>query len=174
MVGGRLRAMVLSAAMAALALTLPLAFHLVGLGGQFLPMELPLLLNGFLVPWPWAVGTAFVVPWISAFTTGMPPLYPPVAAEVAAESVVLAAVAGFLWRRTGRKIWLSLIPAVVAGRIVTFFATWAIATFFALPPAVSSIGAVVKSLPGVALQLTVVPLVLRAIAQRRGPLLDDE
>ena len=36
----RLRHMVVSAAMTALALALPPVFHLVGLGGKFLPMEL--------------------------------------------------------------------------------------------------------------------------------------
>jgi len=59
---GKLRAMVISAIMAAMGLVLPIAFHAVGLGGKFLPMLLPLLLNGFLVPLPWAmrqrVGTA--------------------------------------------------------------------------------------------------------------------
>jgi hypothetical protein len=53
----RLRAMVISASMAAMALVLPIAFHAVGMGSKFLPMLLPLLLNGFLVPVPWAVAT---------------------------------------------------------------------------------------------------------------------
>ena len=42
MTNGKLRTMVVSAAMAALALTLPVAFHMVGLGSKFLPMLLPL------------------------------------------------------------------------------------------------------------------------------------
>jgi len=67
--------MVVSAAMAALALILPIAFHAVGLGSQFLPMLLPLLLNGFLVPLPWALLTGATVPIISSFMTGMPPTH---------------------------------------------------------------------------------------------------
>jgi len=58
----RLRAMVISAAMAAMALTLPVAFHAVGLGSHFLTMLLPLLVNGFLVPVRWAVFTGAAVP----------------------------------------------------------------------------------------------------------------
>jgi hypothetical protein len=137
-------------------------------------MLLPLLLNGFLAPLPWAVGTALVVPWISALATGMPPIYPPIAGVVAVQGAAMAAVAAFLWRCTGKKIWVSLIPAVVAGRVVTLGATWVMAQLFSLPPAITSIAATVESLPGVALQLTVIPLVLHAIAKRRGPLLDDE
>ena len=57
-----LRGMVTSAAMAALGLTLPMAFHAVGLGSKFAPMLLPLMLNGFLSPIPWAVLTGAVVP----------------------------------------------------------------------------------------------------------------
>ena len=85
--------MVLSAAMGALALALPVAFHAAGLGSRFLPMLLPLLVNGYLSRWPWAVATGFCIPWISAFATGMPPLYPPIAAIMSAEGAVLAAAA---------------------------------------------------------------------------------
>jgi hypothetical protein len=38
-----LRSMIVSAMMTALAITLPMAFHAVGLGSKFLPMSLPLL-----------------------------------------------------------------------------------------------------------------------------------
>ncbi len=50
---GPLRWMVLNAVIMALGLTLPMVFHAVGLGSRFLPMLLPLLLNGFLSPLGW-------------------------------------------------------------------------------------------------------------------------
>lgn len=167
----RLQAMVISAAMAALALVLPVAFHAVGLGSKFLPMLLPLLLNGFLVPVPWAAGTGLAVPWISALITGMPPLYPPVAAVVSAEAAVMAAVAGLLWRHGRRNVWVSLIPAIVAGRLVSFFLTWTLAEAFGLPPAIASVATTLEGIPGVALQIAVIPLVLRMLARWKGPLL---
>ena len=86
---GRLRAMVISASMAAMGLVLPIAFHAVGLGSKFLPMLLPLLLNGFLAPLPWAVATGALTPLLSAVTTGMPPLFPPVAFSMSLECAVL-------------------------------------------------------------------------------------
>ncbi len=167
-----MRAMVTSAAMAALALVLPVAFHAVGLGSQFLPMLLPLLMNGFLVPLPWAAGTALLVPWISATTTGMPPLYPPVAAIVSVEGAAMAATACLLWGWR-KHVWTALIPAVLAGRVVSFLCTWLLAEAFHLPPAFASIAKTVEGLPGVVLQLAVVPAVLHFLSKRRSPLLDD-
>jgi len=161
----RLRAMVISAVMAALALTLPPAFHAVGLGSKFLPMLLPLLLNGFLSPVGWAAGTGLLIPWVSAFATGMPPLYPPVAAVVSAAS---------LYRGGGRSLWVALGPAVIAGRLVAFSLTWILARAFGLPPAVSAVAATVEGLPGVALQLAVVPAVLHVVSRRPGLLLQDK
>ncbi len=173
MPGSKLKAMVLSAVMAALALTLPVAFHAVGLGSQFLPMLLPLLLNGFLVPLGWAVGVGLAVPWISAFATGMPPLYPPVAAVVAAEGAAMAAVANLLWRWK-RNVWAALIPAVITGRVVSFGSTWILAQFFDLPPALTAIAKTAEGLPGVALQIAVVPAVLHFLSKRRSVLLEDD
>ena len=156
--------MVVSAVMAALALVLPVAFHAVGLGSKFLPMLLPLLLNGFLVPWGWAVGTGLMVPWISALATGMPPLYPPVAAVMSVEGAVLGGIAALIYGRGRRSVWLALIPAVLA---------WALAQAFGLPAALASVAKALEGLPGVALQLAVIPVVLRALSRRRSVLLEE-
>lgn len=167
------KAMVVSAAMAALALVLPVAFHAVGLGSKFLPMLLPLLLNGFLSPLGWAVGAGLVVPWISALATGMPPVYPPVAAVLSVEAAGMAAVANLLWRWR-RNVWFALIPAVITGRTVSFAATWTLAQLFDLPPALASIAKTAEGLPGVALQLAVIPPVLYYLSHRPGPLFEDD
>lgn len=164
--------MVVSAAMGAFALVLPVAFHAAGLGSKFLPMLLPLLLNGFLVPWRWALATALVVPWISAFATGMPPIYPPVAAIVSAEGAVMAVVASVLYRRGRSGVWVALIPAVLAGRVACFVTAWTLARVFDLPPGLAALATTLEGLPGVALQLAVIPLVLRLLLRRKGPLFD--
>lgn len=165
---GKLRSMVVSAAMAALALVLPIAFHMVGLGSRFLPMLLPLLLNGFLVPLPWAVLTGALVPVISSLATGMPPLYPPVAAEMAFEGAVLGGVAAIIFRGKSARLWPALISAIVAGRLAGFAAAWVLASVFGLPAAFASIAMLVQGLPGVALQLVVVPLTVRRLRRSRN------
>jgi hypothetical protein len=170
----RLRAMVISAAMAALALTLPVVFHAVGLGNKFLPMFLPLLLNGFLAPFGWAVATGFTVPVISALLTGMPPLYPPVALVMSFEGAILGGVSSALYGRGRRSLWLALACAVISGRLSAFALTWLLARFLSLPPAMASLALLVQGLPGVALQFAVVPIVVRQLSKRQGILFANE
>ena len=169
----RLRWMVLNAVVMALGLTLPVVFHAVGLGSKFLPMLLPLLLNGFLSPLSWAVFTGAATPWVSALLTGMPPLYPPVAAVMSAEGAALAAVAGLVYRATGRRVWPALVAAILCGRLTSAGLSWTMANLFDLPARLSVAASMLQGLPGVALQLAVVPLVLKVLKTRRGPLFED-
>ncbi len=169
----RLQPMVISAATGALALALPVAFHAVGLGSQFLPMLLPLLLNGFLTPLPWAAGTALAVPLLSAAATGMPPLYPPVALVVAGEALVTASIASLFRRPARRNVWAVLIPAIAAGRATAFGLLWLLARAFSLPEPLVASAALLHGLPGVALQLAVIPPVLRFLCRRGGILFTD-
>ena len=134
----RLRWMVLNAAIMALGLTLPMVFHAVGLGSKFLPMLLPLLVNGFLSPLGWAVFTGAATPLVSALLTGMPPLYPPVAAVMSVEGAVLGAVASLVYRATGRRVWPALIAAIVCGRLASAGLSWTVAT--ALRPPRQALG----------------------------------
>ena len=164
----KLRGMIASAAMAALGLTLPMAFHAVGLGSKFAPMLLPLLLNGFLSPLPWAVLTGAVMPLASALLTGMPPLYPPVALLMSCEGALMAGVAAALYRVSRPRIWPALIAAIICGRAAYVALAWFAARWLGLPPTIVSLAALVPGLPGVALQLAVIPLVVRTLARRRG------
>lgn len=168
----RLRAMVISAAMAALGLVLPVAFHAAGLGNKFLPMLLPLLLAGFLVPLRWAVLTGGLTPLISCLATGMPPLYPPVALAVALEGAVLAGVASAVYRNRPARRWVALLSAIAAGRATAVVSTWFLARMFDLPPGVSSVAVLMQGAPGVALQLVVVPPVLTYLSHRRSALFE--
>lgn len=169
-----LRSMIVSAMMTALAIVLPMAFHAAGLGSKFLPMLLPLLLNGFLSTWPWAVLAAAIAPWLSAALTGMPPVYPPVALVMCCECAVLAGVASVLYRATKRRVWPALLCAIVLSRTTALFMTWLLATRFHLPGALAAVATIVEGLPGVALQLILIPLALKGLQQRRSLLFDDE
>jgi hypothetical protein len=169
----KLRLMVVNGVIVALGITLPVAFHLVGLGNKFLPMLLPLLLNGFLSPLRWAIFTGFATPLISALVTGMPALYPPIALVVAAEGMVAAGIARTIYVAGRRRVWPALISAIVCGRVAAFVLSWLLARQFELPPALSSTAMVLQGLPGVLLQLAVIPLVLRALSKRKGLLFQD-
>jgi len=166
--------MVVSSVMAALALILPVAFHAAGLGSRFLPMFLPLLLNGFLAPLPWAVLTGALAPLISSLATGMPPLYPPVAVVMSFEGAVLGGVAAALYRSRRRRLWWALTAAILAGRLTGAAATWVLARIFALPPQVAVLAMLVQGIPGVLLEFVVTPAVVLQLSRRRGILFADE
>lgn len=165
-----LRNVVLSAAMGALALALPMAFHAAGLGSRFLPLLQPLLILGFLVTPRWAFATGALMPWISALMTGMPPIYPPVAAVLSVEGAMVAGVAALIYRRGRGSLWIALLASVAASRLSGFALSYLLASAFDLPPAFASLAMLVQSLPGVALMLTVAPAVVLWTRRRGGPL----
>ena len=165
--------MVLSAMMAAFGITLPIAFHIMGLGNKFLPMLLPILLNGFLSRLPWAVATGALVPLASGLLTGMPPFYPPIAFVMSLEGALMAGTAAAIYRLNRKRIWPALIIAIAVDRIVSTTLMWLISGKFGLPAAVVSFGTLIHGLPGVALQLAVIPLVLRALTTRNGILFNS-
>lgn len=169
-----LRSMVMSAVMGAFGITLPIVFHMVGLGSKFLPMLLPILLNGFLSLLPWAALTGALVPVASGLLTGMPPFYPPIALVMSMEGALMAATAAVIYRLSKPRIWPALVVAVVLDRVVSAALMWFMAGRFGLPPAAISAASLIQGLPGVALQLVVVPLAVRGLRARKGMLLPDD
>jgi hypothetical protein len=169
-----LRDIVLSAVMGALALALPAAFHAVGLGSRFLPLLQPLLLLGFLVSPGWAIATGALMPWVSALATGMPPLYPPVAAVLSVEGAVLAGVASLVYRRGKGRLWPALICAVIAGRAAGVALSYLLARWFDLPAAFASLAVLLQGLPGTILMFAAAPAVVYWTRRRGGPLFSEE
>ncbi len=169
-----LRDVVLSAAMGALSLALPAAFHAVGLGSRFLPLLQPLLVLGFLVSPGWAVATGALMPWVSALLTGMPPLYPPVAAVLSIEGAVIGGVAAAIYRRGRGPLWPALLLAIIASRAAGVASSYALAGWFGLPAAFASLASLVQGLPGVALMLVAAPAVVVWARRREGPLFGGE
>lgn len=167
-----LRNAVLSAAMGALALVLPMAFHAVGLGSRFLPLLQPLLILGLLVSPGWAVSTAALMPWVSSLMTGMPPLYPPVAAVLSVEAGVSAGLAAAIYRQGRGPLWIAVMAAVAASRLAGFGLSYVLASAVNLPPAFASAAMLVQSLPGVALMLAAAPAAATWARRRGGPLFE--
>lgn len=146
----------------------------VGLGSSLLPLLLPLLLNGFLVPFSWAVATAALAPIVSGLLTGMPPFYPPIALMMSAEATVLSGVAAIVYRLTRPRVWPALAAAIVLGRSTMVGLTWQLAGSFGLPPTLSAVALIVQGLPGVLLQCAVVPVAVRLLRERRSLLLPQD
>ena len=152
----------------ALALAFPVIFHVVGLGGSFLPMFFPIATAGFLLPLPSAVAVGVLSPLFSALLTGMPPFYPPIAFIMMAEGAVLGAVPAILYRRLKLNAWLTISLAMAADRLVLLVSVLMLSRLFELPEGVLTAAALIKGIPGtIAIILVVPPLAKKMEAKIR-------
>lgn len=157
--------LVLAAFFLALAYVLPfLTGQIPEIGSMLCPMHLPVLLCGFLCGPVWGVVVGAVAPLFRSLTLGMPPFYP-TALCMAFELAAYGAIAGWMHRLLPRKtpfIYLSLLVAMIAGRLV-----WGVAMFLLVGAGGGSFtlaaffaGAITNAIPGIALQIVAVPLLV--------------
>lgn len=160
----------------ALAIALPLAFHLVGLGSAFLPMFYPVVLAGFLLRPQVSVLVGLLAPLLSAALTGMPPLYPPVAFIMVLELLVMTAMSWALFQKLHLNIYLSLFLTILAERLVLLLATWIVADWLKLPGIVLGPITLIQGLPGIVVMFLVIPPLVLKIKEkmRLSPFLQPE
>ncbi len=132
------------------------------IGDTLLPMHIPVLLCGFICSGAYGGVIGFILPFIRSLIFSMPPLYPN-AVWMSLELMTYGAVAGALYSKT-RKKYLSFILAMLSGRIV-----WGIAKAVLLGIADKSFGLAafitggfVDALPGIVIQLILIPLIIKA------------
>ena len=162
--------LVFTAACVALCLVLPMAFHSIPNAGQvILPMHIPVLLCGLICGWPYGGVCGLVGPLLSSVLTGMPPAA--MLPSMMVECAVYGFTSGLLMKyvRTGKAVtdlYISLVSAMAAGRIAAGFAKAWIFT-----PGVSPFAWVTTSLvsgiPGIVIQLVLMPLVVTALTRAR-------
>ena len=149
----------------ALAYVLPfLTGHIPTIGVMLCPMHLPVLLCGFICGWAWGLAVGLTAPIFRALTLGYPVLFPN-AVSMAFELAAYGLIAGFMHRILPKRkicIYFSLITAMIVGRLVwgtTMYICMGICGgAFTLTAFLS--GAVFKSVPGIIVQIVLVPLVV--------------
>lgn len=168
-----IKKLVFSALLLAAALLLPfLTGQIQQFGNMLLPMHIPVLLCGFVCGGGWGAAVGLIAPLLRSFLFGMPPLFP-VAAAMAVELAVYGFVTGFLYSRCKKNIagvFISLLTAMVLGRILWGAAYylmtmgtggWGWQAFIS--------GAVLTAVPGIIIQLVLIPVIVLAI-QRAQPI----
>lgn len=161
------RKLTLTALFLACGLLLPQFFHLIGAGTVFLPMHLPVLLCGFVCGWQWGLLCGALTPLLSSLLTGMPPIFP-VGASMICELAVYGGLCGLFGQLLqGRKagVYLALVAAMLAGRLVGGLTDL---LFYGVAGSPYSMEAFlsakfITSLPGIILQLLLVPPLVLAI-----------
>jgi len=146
----------------ALCLLVPILFHVIGLGKMFLPMFIPILLAGFIIEFPGGMLVGLLGPLVSALATGMPPLFP-TAVSICIEGLATAGVASYLYFNRNMGLWISLIAAIFAQRFARILMLLLILPLFGLPAKTLSIVDFTYSLPGIILQILLIPILLKIL-----------
>lgn len=167
------RHLTFSAVFLALALALPfLTGQIPQIGNMLLPMHLPVLLCGLVCGWPWGLAVGFVAPLLRFSLFGAPTIYP-IGLAMAFELATYGAVAGALYFRLPKKkagaLYAALLTAMVAGRLIWGAVRFVMAGLAGseFPLSAFWAGAVAGALPGIAIQLILIPTLVLAL-QRAG------
>jgi hypothetical protein len=161
-----------SAMFLAIGLVLPyLTGNIPEVGAALCPLHIPVLLCGYICGAPWGVVLGVVLPVLRSTLFSMPPMMP-TAVSMAFELAAYGLVAGLFSKNFVRKpvgMYVSLITAMAAGRIVWGLASAALyaAMGSAFSWALFAAGAVLNAVPGIILQLILIPAVLYALTRAR-------
>jgi len=144
---------------------LPVVFHFFGaMGPVFLPMHIPVLIAGLFLGGFAGLVVGVLTPFLSSLLTGMPPLMPTLPV-MAVELAVYGAIGGCLHKIWRWNLYVSLATAMVAGRLAAAMMVYVLANMLhiTVSPVAYVTGAVVTGLPGIVIQLAVVPLLVKRL-----------
>lgn len=165
------RRLVMAALCVALGVVLPQAVHAIpNAGNVLLPMHLPVLLCGLCCGWPYGLLPGVLTPILSHLITGMPPaaFLPAMICELAAYGFISGLAAR--WIHTGRRpvdLYLQLLCAMLLGRVVYGGVNALIFRAGAYSMELFLTAAFVTALPGILLQLAILPTLVLLLEKAR-------
>lgn len=170
------RKMTLAAFFLALGLALPfLTGQIPAIGKTLLPMHIPVMLCGYVCGWQYGLMVGFIVPLFRSILFGMPVMMP-AAVGMAFELAIYGLICGVLYRRLPKRpmnIYMTLIAAMLGGRVV-----WGVVSIFlygiqgnAFSWQMFMGGALLNAIPGILVQLVLIPIVVM-ILEKTG-LIDE-
>lgn len=156
---------VLAGLLVGLGILLPfVTSHMFGVqGAVFLPMHIPVFLMGFLCgPMYGALG-GLIIPLLSSLFTGMPPVFPMLPIMMG-ELLVYGLISGLLYHKTKMPLYPAMLISMVCGRLMYagIFGILMVANSGNLR-ALSVTGAFVTGVPGIIIQLLLVPAIIFAL-----------
>lgn len=163
--------LIVTALCMALGVVLPMAFHAVpNAGSVLLPMHIPVLLCGLSTGPVYGLLCGILTPALSSLLTGMPKV--PYLFTMMFELAVYGLMAGILirWIKGNQPVinlYLSLIGAMLAGRVIYGIVNALIFQAGAYSFEVWLTASFVTAFPGIVLQLLLLPAVVRAL-QKTG------
>lgn len=172
-----IRNLVLAALFLALGILLPIVLHAFPqISKSLSPMHIPVLLCGFVCPWPLALIVGILTPLLSSLFTGMPPIGMPFMIAMLPELGCYGLLAALLYKclpKTLPCVYISLAGAMLSGRLVYGLSMWLLMLAgrgeYSMQAFLS--GAFVNAVPAIVLHIAVIPAIVLAL--RRAKLLKD-
>lgn len=163
--------LVITALCIALGVVLPFAFHSIpNAGSVMLPMHIPVLLSGLLCGPLYGLAAGLLTPLLSSLITGMPPVayLPSMLCELAVYGLVAGLLIHFIKTKSSiANIYIALIGAMMCGRLVYGLLNAVIFRAGEYSMVVWLTSAFVTSLPGIIIQLVVIPLIVIALRKAK-------
>lgn len=157
--------LVLSALFLAIGIILPfLTGQIPQIGNMLLPMHIPVILCGFICGWPCGLAVGLITPLFRSLMFGMPPIYP-TAAAMAFELGAYGLFCGLFYKKFPKKIvyiYVTLIISMFLGRVVWGLVSTVLYGFAGkgFTWAVFIAGAFVNAIPGIILQIIIIPIII--------------
>ena len=161
-----LRQIPLVALFSALGILFPQFFHFLGLGPAFLPMFIPIMVGSMFLSWRFVILLVVLSPTVSWVFTGMPPIAPPILPVLIVEFAVAGLLISTLRLRTSFPVWIILLLAISADRIILFMMVSIIGPLFEITHPMFSITLVISGFPGIILQIITVPFTVYLIEKK--------
>lgn len=165
------RKLTMSAMCVAIGILLPMALHAIpNAGSVLLPMHIPVLLCGLACGWPFGLACGILTPLLSSLLTQMPPAayLPSMLCELAVYGLISGLMSQFvhLKSRTA-STYVQLVAAMLAGRAVYGLMNALIFRASAYSLQIFLTAAFVTALPGIIIQLVVLPPLLLLLKRAR-------
>ncbi|MCD8130108.1 MAG: ECF transporter S component [Lachnospiraceae bacterium] len=165
----KIQNMVLAAMFLAIGIILPtITGGIPQIGNLLLPMHIPVLFCGLICGWQYGLIVGFITPLLRGAIFGMPVFYPNglgMAFELATYGAVIGFVYARFWKQNVAVLYVSLITAMIAGRMV-----WGAVRVIMMGIGGSAFtwqmfiaGALLNAIPGIILQLVLIPAVMAAL-----------
>ena len=158
--------MVLAAMFLSIGFVLPmLTSQIKEIGDTFLPMHIPVMLCGLICGAKYGFSVGFILPFLRGMVFSMPPLYPNavwMAAELATYGLVVGLVYQHAKHKNSKGVYISLLSAMISGRIVWGVSKWLLLGLRSMPFTLSMFltGGFIDAFPGIVLQLVLIPLIM--------------
>lgn len=149
--------------MLAIGIILPYIFHATGINGTiFSPMHIPVLLAGLLLGAKLGFWVGLLCPFLNFLISGMPPV--PMLWVMMVELSLYGIFTGMLYKHLKMNLMLSLIGAMVIGRLGGAFMAFLLSSAFGLKlnPIMFLKGATIVAWPGILIQLIFIPIIVKA------------